>query len=215
MSSVLLTATLAVALGQFPQGGGPGCSTCQQGGAGGSYVGSGAGYVSGGYVDGGAGSGGFSGGAPGIPGGGASTQGAEQLYNYDAREPWIHGHFQEIPAYGGYFSFRPYNYKHVLSQSQVAGGWGMSPTMPYSHEYFRRAREHGHFEQRTSALPMETGKVRSDPVRWMRQRELFGVGENAPPHEATIRGPVMYQGTPSVPETGPALATPPRSFRLE
>lgn len=64
--------------------------------------------------------------------------GHEQLYPFDAWDNWVHGQFQEIPSYGGHHLYRPYNYKHVLSQSQTAGGWGLSPTMPYSHEYFLR-----------------------------------------------------------------------------
>jgi len=77
----------------------------------------------------------------------APAQGAEQRYPFDSREAWVHGYWQEIPSYGGHHAFKPYNYKHVLSQSQVSGGWGMSPTMPYSHEYFRRARERSIYDQ--------------------------------------------------------------------
>lgn len=69
---------------------------------------------------------------------GLGSGGYDQLYPYDAAEPWVHGYWQDIPSYGGWQYFRPYNYKHVLSQSQVAAGWGMSPTMPYSQELFRR-----------------------------------------------------------------------------
>jgi hypothetical protein len=70
--------------------------------------------------------------------------GHEEMYPYDAYDNWVHGHFQEIPAYGGYHFFRPYNYKHVLSQSQTSGGWGNSPQLPYSHEYFwRRSQQAG------------------------------------------------------------------------
>ncbi len=57
----------------------------------------------------------------------------EARYAFDAPEPWLHGYFQETPAYGGYRAFRPYNYKHVFVQSQIAAGWGAQPTMPYSH----------------------------------------------------------------------------------
>ena len=73
-------------------------------------------------------------GLPAYGGGGA----ADQLYPYDSPEPWLHGYFQEIPAYGGFGAFRPYNYKHVLSQSQAAGGWGMAPTMPYAQQFWHR-----------------------------------------------------------------------------
>lgn len=57
--------------------------------------------------------------------------GGDQLYPIDSTEPWLHGWFQEIPAYGGYHTFRPHNYKHVLAQMEVGGRWGMSPMMPY------------------------------------------------------------------------------------
>ncbi|MCA9114004.1 MAG: hypothetical protein KDA79_02895 [Planctomycetaceae bacterium] len=79
---------------------------------------------------------------PGVNSAGAyAASVTEQLYPFDAPEPWLHGYFQEIPAYGGWAAFRPYNYRHVLSQSQAAGGWGMSPQMPYSHQFWHRYQE--------------------------------------------------------------------------
>ncbi len=74
---------------------------------------------------------------------------AEPLYPYDAQEPWLHGYWQEMPFYGGFRSFRPYNYKQVLSQSQTAAGWGMSPTMPYSQQYWAR------YQEKASMSPFE------------------------------------------------------------
>ena len=71
-------------------------------------------------------------------GGFHSTGFGGDLYPYDSHYPWVHGYFQEIPAYGGFVGFRPYNYKHVLSQSQAAGGWGLAPTMPYSQQFWHR-----------------------------------------------------------------------------
>jgi len=65
---------------------------------------------------------------------------SEGRYPYDAPEPWTHGYFQEIPAYGGFHAFRPYNYKHVQAQSQLAAEWGLSPTAPYSHQFWRAYR---------------------------------------------------------------------------
>jgi hypothetical protein len=62
----------------------------------------------------------------------------EQRYPFDSQQNWVHGYFQEIPAYGGHAFYRPYNYKDVLSQSQTAAGWGMSPTMPYSQQFWHR-----------------------------------------------------------------------------
>lgn len=62
----------------------------------------------------------------------------EQRYPFDSQQNWVHGYFQEIPAYGGHVFFRPYNYKDVLSQSQTAAGWGMSPTNAYSQQFWHR-----------------------------------------------------------------------------
>ncbi|HUQ72110.1 MAG TPA: hypothetical protein VM165_21465 [Planctomycetaceae bacterium] len=62
----------------------------------------------------------------------------EQRHPFDTQHNWVHGYHQEIPAYGGHAFFRPYNYKDVLSQSQTAAGWGMSPTMPYSQQFWHR-----------------------------------------------------------------------------
>ena len=59
---------------------------------------------------------------------------SESRYPYNAQDPWLHGYFQETPAYAGFHAFRPYNYKHVFAQSQLAAEWGESPTAPYSHQ---------------------------------------------------------------------------------
>lgn len=62
----------------------------------------------------------------------------EQRYQFDSQQNWVHGYFQEIPAYGGHAYFRPYNYKDILSQSQVSAGWGHSPVMPYSQQFWHK-----------------------------------------------------------------------------
>lgn len=117
MSTSLCTLVLAAAIGQYP-----GCSSCVSGG--GFIGGYGGGIVSGGY--------GFDPSGYGLSG--------EQRYPFDQTDPWLHGYFQEMPAYGGYSSFRPYNYKHVFSHAQVASMWGTGYTQPYSQDYFNRLR---------------------------------------------------------------------------
>jgi hypothetical protein len=94
---------------------------------------------------------------PASPGGGPVT---DPYLNYDAYEPWVHGYWQELPAFGGYTYFRPYNYRHIYVQSEVAASWGTSAQMPYSQEYYRRGREQGIFEQRTTSIgrPAATGR---------------------------------------------------------
>lgn len=69
----------------------------------------------------------------------------EPYFPFDAYEPWVHGHFQRIPAYGGYHYYRPYNYRHVMPQSQVSAGWGMPATMPYSQGFFRSREGAQHY----------------------------------------------------------------------
>lgn len=62
----------------------------------------------------------------------------EQRYPYDSQQNWVHGYYQKMPAYGGYAFYRPYNYKHALSQSQTAAGWGMAPQLPYNQQFWHR-----------------------------------------------------------------------------
>lgn len=61
---------------------------------------------------------------------------SEPLYPYDDLEVWKHGWLQINPYEHGYHSYRPYNYRHVLSQSAQSARWGMSPVMPYSQTYY-------------------------------------------------------------------------------
>ena len=50
----------------------------------------------------------------------------------------MHGYFQEFGAYGGHHYFRPYNYKHVFSQVDLAYRWGQPQGMPYSQQWWLR-----------------------------------------------------------------------------
>ena len=130
LSSWLVALSVAVSPGQ--------CATC--GPVGGEIMGGGMafspGMSSGSWT---AGMGGFGNPYDAVSMGGGG--GGDQLYPFDSPEPWLWGYFQEIPAYGGYASFRPHNYKHVLAQMDVAGRWGISPTMAYSHQWYHRYRQ--------------------------------------------------------------------------
>lgn len=84
----------------------------------------------GGFIDGGAYGGGL-----GAYGG---FGGQSQLYPYDQQDTWLHGQYQRVPSYGGYNSFRPYNYRHVATQSQIASNWGGVGGMPYSQQFWNR-----------------------------------------------------------------------------
>ncbi len=126
LSGWLLALTVAASPGQCGPGG------C---GVGGGMAFS-PGMASGSFV---AGQGGFSNPYDSVSAGGGG--GGDQLYPFDSPEPWLHGYFQELPAHSGYASFRPHNYKHVLAQMDVAGRWGISPTMAYSHQWYHRYRQ--------------------------------------------------------------------------
>lgn len=125
LSSCLVALSMAMSPGQ--------CTTCGPMGGGMQFS---PGTGSGSFI---AGSGGFGNPYDAVSQGGGG--GGDQLYPFDSPEPWLHGFFQEIPAYGGYNTFRPHNYKHVLAQMDVAGRWGISPTMAYSHQWYHRYRQ--------------------------------------------------------------------------
>jgi hypothetical protein len=77
----------------------------------------------------------------------ASVGSSEPLFPYDDQEPWKHGYLQIMPFYGGHHLFLPYNYKALLSQSQVAAGWGMPNTMPYSQQFWHRYEQQADLSQ--------------------------------------------------------------------
>ena len=80
-------------------------------------------------------------GSPGIEYTGTIAGGdGVQMYPYDQQDPWLHGHFHRHPAYGGFSSFRPYNYRHVFSQTQIATRWGSAHGMPYSQQFWNKYR---------------------------------------------------------------------------
>lgn len=70
--------------------------------------------------------------------GAASVGSNEQLFSYDDQENWKHGYIKVMPYYHGFQTFRPYNYHHVFGQTTTAQGFGMSPVMPYSQQFWHR-----------------------------------------------------------------------------
>lgn len=139
MPSNLAAVLVAASLGQFPffGGGGGAMLPGSEPGPGSSPYGGGAVYTAGDSTHA------FGTGEPTNP--------------YDFEPNWAHGYYQEIPAYGGFHFFRPYNYKHVMPQSQVSAAWGNSPNMPYSHQYFDRVGGHP-----TVSIPQPSNVARSN-----------------------------------------------------
>lgn len=56
----------------------------------------------------------------------------EQLYPFARQDPWLHGQYQRVPSYGGYSSFRPYNYRHVAPQAYMTAQFGAVSAMSTS-----------------------------------------------------------------------------------
>ncbi|NQV27361.1 MAG: hypothetical protein HQ518_23685 [Rhodopirellula sp.] len=133
LSGWLLALAVAASPGQCGPGG---CGVDMNGMSGMSGMNFSPGMGSGSFV---AGQGEFSNPYDAVSAGGGG--GGDQLYPFDSPEPWLHGYFQELPAYAGYSSFRPHNYKHVLSQMEVASRWGISPVMAYSHQWYHKYRQ--------------------------------------------------------------------------
>ena len=107
-----------------------------------------------------------------------------QLYPFDRQDPWLHGHFQRMPAYGGFNSFRPYNYRQVFAQTHIASGvWGAAHGHPYSQQFWNRYRAdylNGNPHSQASAPPASE----------------YGVG------------PASYQTQPALPQQPPTDAPP-------
>jgi hypothetical protein len=110
--------------------------------------------------------------------------GGDQMYPFDSPEPWLHGYFQEMPAYGGHATFRPHNYKHVLAQMQQAGSWGVNPAMVYSHQWYHRYRQragmHPNFGAQQGSISQPSFRnVAQAPVQQTPQTQLTNLQQAA------------------------------------
>ncbi len=196
LSEIALALCLAMGPGQ--------CATCGPSGdmSGGSYGG------------GGGGGGATTNPYDSISAGGGG--GGDQLYPFDSPEPWLHGWFQEIPAFGGYHSFRPHNYKHVLAQMEVAGRWGISPTMPYSHQWYhafrQRAGMHPDFgSAQASAGPMQSDFQYPGPLMAQQSMQPQAIGIGMQPQGMGMQADLQQVGAiqRGYPGTAiPGIATP-------
>ena len=126
-------------------------------------------------------------GSPGIEYGNTIAAGdGVQLYPYDQQDPWLHGHFQRVPAYGGFSSFRPYNYRHVLAQTQLAQSWGHTHGMPYSQQFWNRYR--GSYLE---------GNLHADNQPIMRNPQMPGHPSPMYPPQVAPQQQSPMQGNPS------------------
>lgn len=132
----------------------------------------------------------------------------EQRHAFDTQQNWVHGYFQEIPAYGGHVFYRPYNYKDVLSQSQTAAGWGMSPTMPYSQQFWHRYHDQAtmlKMSRSNSRLPAGATPA-TQPFSTAQPMILPAGGIIAPQPQTMLLPPAAYL---SQPQGQPVYYAPP------
>lgn len=86
--------------------------------------------------------------------------GHSNLVPFNFQRPWAHGQHERLPAYAGYGSFRPYNYRHVAPQTQIATRWGATPGIPYSAGHANR------YQARANAAPsvLQSSTIRRPPL---------------------------------------------------
>lgn len=134
----------------------------------------------------------------------------EQRYPFDSQQNWVHGYFQEIPAYGGHVFYRPYNYKDVLSQSQTAAGWGAAPQLPYSQQFWHR------YHDQATMLKLSRSERQAVPERMNAAPEQT-YWEQVQPAAAQqtqqpSSGPFMSQVRPEYVPQSPQPGLDPRTF---
>lgn len=124
----------------------------------------------------------------------------EQRFPFDTQQNWVHGYYQEIPAYGGHAFFRPYNYKDILSQSQVSAGWGQSPVLPYSQQFW-----HKYHDQATMLkLSRNEGLMPLAPPAYTNENDYVLPAANTYTAQQATGRPVYYY----VPQPLPAPVGP-------
>ncbi len=128
-----------------------------------------------------------------------------QLYPYDQQDPWLHGQYQRIPAYGGFASFRPYNYRHVFAQAQIATIWGTPHGLPYSQQFWNRYRGsylHGDLHSAQAATAPQTAAEFTsypEPSYWQQPPQSRPVNHlpSATPMQPMNQFQQVHHGQPS------------------
>jgi hypothetical protein len=136
---------------------------------------------------------------------GGSGYGGAQLYPFDQQDPWLHGQYQRVPSYGGYSSFRPYNYRHVAPQAQIAANFGGRAGMAYSQQFWNRYREaylnenlHSQPDDNAAPAQLENIPSRQKPIRYST--------EGGPQAQQLLRLPVPMRQV-GIPVSDPSAVT--------
>lgn len=122
---------------------------------------------------------------------------------FDLQAPWAHGQHKRLPAYAGYGSFRPYNYRHVAPQSQIAIRWGATPGLPYSAGHANRYQVQSTSQR--SASPQPVGY----PVQQNRMPATLASSPQRPVPLLAQQTPGLKPVPPPANEAGSPSVTPP------
>ena len=148
---------------------------------------------------------------------GAGSVGSnEPLYYYDDQDRWKHGYIKIMPYYHGFHSFRPYNYHHVFGQSTTAQGFGMSPVMPYSQQFWHKYEHMADLSQGNhepvypGTEPIEENSHYPKPIQDADGPSAFIPRQQQISPTAQYQ-PVQYQN-PAPQMRGPALPAPHRPY---
>lgn len=130
----------------------------------------------------------------------------DPLYPFDSQYPWQHGYFQEISPYSGYHYFKPYNYRHVLSQTQTASGWGITPQLAYSQHFWNRYQEQATWKN--YALPPREQDIEEIQKRKRAYQEQLQQNESSYLQHQPAMVPVQYQTPQRYQQQNPYLQQP-------
>ncbi|MCA9082001.1 MAG: hypothetical protein KDA58_15675 [Planctomycetaceae bacterium] len=135
--------------------------------------------------------------------GAASVGSNEPLFSYDDQEHWKHGWMQDMPYYGGFETFRPYNYHHVFGQATTAQGWGMS--MPYSQQFWHR---YEHLTNLNQTAPGGEGYQQAVPQPQYSGTQYYGTPQpmlqNSVPQQQLMQ-PIPQPSMQPIPQSMPQI----------
>ena len=153
------------------------------------------------YAGGGAGGGIYSTGMGLNPYSGSN---GDTLLPWDSQEAWMHGYFQEISPYSGYHFYRPYNYKHVFSQADLAYRWGQPHGMPYSQQWWHKYQDRAAMNPGVQAQVSQTDAYQTEMARLRAWRDFQAEQQRISP--ASVQAPAMNSVPTS--QIGPRLGNP-------
>ncbi len=144
----------------------------------------------------------------GFVSGGYSGGTTDTLLPFDSQEAWMHGYFQEMGPSPGSHYFRPYNYKHVLSQVDLAYRWGQPQGMPYSQQWWHRYHSRAALNPTTQAVMNHAqAKYALEMTRLRAWRDARAEQQRVPQTHATTSEAPIYPFPMPMPDVSDPVPT--------